>query len=258
MRTALNIWVVGGDRRQGKLAELLAEDGHTVHTFAMEEGGELEGVTTAVDLHRISLSDCVVLPLPAMGEGTLLHSPLSTKQYPIVEILEGLRPAQIVCGGMIDPRLTQMASQRGLIIHDYFSREELAIANAVPTVEGALQIAMEELPITLHGARTLVVGYGRLGKLLAHRLYGLGARVSVAARRYADLAWISALGYGVERTDQLKGWLCAYDLIINTVPAQVLDEETLLDVKPSCLVIDLASKPGGADVGIGGGISQLS
>lgn len=247
MRTVLNIWVIGGDRRQGKLAECLAEEGHTVHTFAMEEGGALEGVWAEETLHTVALADCVILPLPTTGEGSLLHAPLSARDYPLVELLNRLRPEQVICGGMIDGRLTQMASERGLMLHDYFEREELAIANAVPTVEGALQIAMEELPITLHRAHALVVGYGRLGKLLSHRLAGLGARVSVAARSYTDLAWISALGYGVERTDQLRGWLCGYDLIINTVPAQVLDEETLLDVKPNCLVIDLASKPGGVD-----------
>ena len=33
-----NIWVVGGDRRQVYLANLLREDGHTVHTEGLEEG----------------------------------------------------------------------------------------------------------------------------------------------------------------------------------------------------------------------------
>ena len=123
--------------------------------------------------------------------------------------------------------------------------------NAVPTAEGALQIAMEELPITLHGCRALVIGYGRLGKLLAHRLSALGAKVSVSARKWADLAWAEAFNYGVEQTDRLDGWLCGYDLVINTVPARVLDGGRLADLKPGCLVIDLASKPGGADVGKG-------
>ncbi|MBR2490677.1 MAG: dipicolinate synthase, partial [Ruminiclostridium sp.] len=36
-----NIWVVGGDRRQLYLAELLKDDGHTVHTAGLEG----EGVT---------------------------------------------------------------------------------------------------------------------------------------------------------------------------------------------------------------------
>ena len=87
----------------------------------------------------------------------------------------------------------------------------------MPTAEGAIQLAMEELPITLHGARVLVIGYGRLGRVLADRLAGL------------------------------KGWLCGYDLVVNTVPVRVLREAELADLKPGCLVIDLASKPGGVD-----------
>lgn len=106
---------------------------------------------------------------------------------------------------------------------------------------------MEELPVTVHGARVLVIGYGRVGKLTAHRFAALGAKVSVAARRFEDLAWAEALGYGVEQTGRLVGWLCGYDLVVNTVPARVLSEKELRDLKPGCLVVDLASKPGGVD-----------
>ena len=106
---------------------------------------------------------------------------------------------------------------------------------------------MEELPITLHGARVLVIGAGRLGKVLCQQLKGLGAGVNLAARKFSDLAWAQVWGCGAERSDQLSGWLCSYDLIINTVPVPILGREELSDLKPGCLVIDLASKPGGVD-----------
>ena len=121
------------------------------------------------------------------------------------------------------------------------------ISNALPTAEGAIQIALEELPITLHGARVLVIGFGRVGKALSRRLAGLGAKVSVAARKWADLAWAESCGYCGEQTEHLAGWLCGYDLVVNTVPAPVLGLTELADLKPDCLVIDLASKPGGVD-----------
>ena len=73
------------------------------------------------------------------------------------------------------------------------------------------------------------------------------ARVSVAARKYADLAWAESFGWGVEHTGQLAGWLCGYDLVINTVPARVLGREELADLRPDCLILDLASAPGGVD-----------
>ena len=247
MRNELNFWVVGGDMRQAKLAELLSADGHTVHTYALEELGPLAGVHAAEDLGEAELADCVVLPLPAAGEGGRLNAPLSGAAHPMEEVLAALRPGQVVCAGRVDPATAALAEGRGLTLHDYFTREELAVANAVPTAEGAIQIAMEELPITLHGARVLVIGYGRLGRALAPRLSALGARVSVAARKYAALAWAESFNWGTERIGQLAGWLCGYDLVVNTVPAPVLGEAELEELKPDCLVIDLASKPGGVD-----------
>ena len=248
MRNELNFWVVGGDMRQAKLAELLAADGHTVHTFALEELGPLEGVKGEETLAEAELADCVVLPLPAAGEDGRLNAPLSRRAHPLSEVLAALRPGQTVCAGRVDGAARAQAEALGLTLRDYFAREELAVANAVPTAEGAIQIAMEELPITLHGARVLVVGFGRLGRALAPRLAGLGARVSVAARKYADLAWAESFGFGTEHTGQLRPWLCGYDLVVNTVPARVLGEAELAELRPDCLVIDLASKPGGVDL----------
>ena len=120
-------------------------------------------------------------------------------------------------------------------------------ANALPTAEGAIQIAMEELPITLHDARVLVIGFGRLGQALAPRRRALGARVWVAARRYAQRAAAESMGLGSEGIHRLPDWLCGYDLVLNTVPAPVLGARELNALKERALVIDLASKPGGVD-----------
>ncbi len=244
MKHTLNIWVIGGDQRQAKLASLLRDDGHCVHTYALEKIDP----EPRSDLTGIELADCVILPLPVTGNGTMLNAPLSEEAHPLALLLDTLRPGQIICAGKVDPYTYSMAQERGLVLHDYFAREELAIANAVPTAEGALQIAMEELPITIHGSRALVIGYGRIGKLLSHRLSALGAKVSISARKWADLAWAEAYNHGVEQTETLDGWLCGYDLVLNTVPSRVLTQSRLAELKPGALVIDLSSKPGGVDM----------
>lgn len=247
MRRALYFWVAGGDLRQVRLAQSLQEDGHRVETFAMEhrpDPGLLPGSDTMRGMERC---DCVILPLPVTGGDGMLNAPLSDLRLPVEELLKGLSPGQIVCAGRVTQSMRVLAEQKQLILRDYFDREELAVANAVPTAEGAIQIAMEELPTTLYGQRVLVIGFGRLGKVLAHRLHGLGAKVTVSARSYGDLAWIEAYGYTPEHTGQLTGWLSSYDLIINTVPARVLDYPQLVDLKEGCLVIDLASRPGGVN-----------
>lgn len=121
------------------------------------------------------------------------------------------------------------------------------IANAVPTAEGALQIAMEELPITIHGAKTLVVGFGRIGHQLARTLQALGAHVSVSARSNASFAKIWAENFEVLDTRNLCNDLSKFDLIFNTVPAKVLGASELAALREDCLIVDLASKPGGID-----------
>ena len=235
--------------RQAKLAQLLAEDGHTVHLYALSADlPATPGLTEAETLAHIGRADCVVFPLPVCQEEGLLTAPFSPAPQPLAPILDCLTPLQFLCGGMLDRALEDMARRRGLTVHDYFAREELAVANAVPTAEGALQLAMEHLPITIHGARVLVIGFGRVGRLTAQRFAALGARVSVAARRYEQLAWAQAMGLGTEHLEQLAGWLCGYDLIVNTVPARVLGRAELEDLRRDCLVLDLASKPGGVDL----------
>lgn len=251
MKHTLNIWVIGGDLRQEKLALLLEGDGHVVHTCALGETPEGE-LRRGDDLNGVHLADCVILPLPVTGDGVTLNAPLAQREIMLADIFDHLRPEQLICGGRIDGVTQALARERNLTLHDYFAREELAVANAVPTAEGAVQIAMEELPITIHAARVLIIGYGRLGKLLAHRFAALGAKVSVSARKWSDLAWIEAFGYGVEQTEHLDGWLCGYDLIVNTVPTCVLGEERLAELKKGALVIDLASKPGGVDMAAAG------
>lgn len=238
--------IIGGDMRQGKLAELLAEDGHMVHMYGLERLPDPPNVPRAENLKEALAADCVILPLP-VREDNGLNMPFGAQQCSLEELAKALQPGQIVCGGMVPPYLALAAGEKGVRLVDYFAREELAIATAVPTAEGAIQLAMEELLTTVNGARVLIIGYGRLGKALAPRLAALGARLTISARSCSDLAWIEACGWNAGRTDELDGSLGRYDLIVNTVPARVLDEKRLLELKDNCLCIDLASRPGGID-----------
>lgn len=242
MLTSKKLWLIGGDDRQAALAGLLAEDGHRVHTYAMEERLCCERSLTGVEE-----ADFVILPLPALGADGRLNTPLSRVTLGVETILELLRPGQRVLAGRVSPLLRRLAEERGLTIEDYFDREELALLNAIPTAEGAIRIAMELLPVTLHGANILLVGFGRLGQALGPRLRGLGAAVTAAARRSAQRALAESMGLSTRPLEGLKEGLWGYDLVINTVPAPVLGVEELAALKEGAPVIDLASRPGGVD-----------
>lgn len=106
---------------------------------------------------------------------------------------------------------------------------------------------MENSQITLHGSKCLVLGFGRCGKVLAHMLKGIGANLSVEARSLSDLAYIESYGYVPVALGDLHLYLDQYNFIFNTIPTMILDEKKLKKVKEGCVIVELASKPGGVD-----------
>jgi len=239
--------VIGGDMRQVKLADLLALDGHQVSVFASDQmRSETAKLAPSLQdcLHN---TDCVILPLPLLGGCDQINTPLSDMVLPVEEVLSALIPKQVICGGRIPAEVIRGARTHGLELLDYFAREELVIANAAATVEGAIGVALEATSTVLLDSRVLITGFGRIGKLLALRLRALGVHVTVAARTFADLAWIEAYGYTAIHMDALDEHLSGYAILFNTVPHLLLDARRLALLDVSTLCIDLASKPGGID-----------
>ncbi len=234
--------VVGGDMRLARLAGLLRVDGHRVLCTGLERG-EARCVPLAEALEG---ADHVILPLPA-GGGETVNAPLAESPISVDELTELMTPRQTLFAGKVEGRLSELCRARGIRCFDYFDREELTVRNAAATVEGALEILMRELPATLLGTPVLVIGFGRIGKLLALRLHLLGARVTASARKPADRAWIECLGMESADTGALETVLPEFAAVVNTVPAPVLDEKRLALLRRDCLCLDLASKPGGVD-----------
>ena len=229
--------LIGGDRRQAELARLLAEDGNTVFT-----GGLSRWRAEPDDWERAVGAPVVVLPLPLCKEEGVLNcegAALST-----AELFARFRPEQRLLAGQVSPARRREAEALGLTLEDYFQREEFTVANAALTAEGAVQTAMERLDRTLLRMDCLVLGFGRIGKLLSYRLHGLGARVTATARKPGDLAWIRAYGWKALETGNLDGCLGTFGAVFNTVPSLVLDEPLLRQLPRDCLCVDLASVPG--------------
>lgn len=239
--------VIGGDLRSAYLAGLLAADGYKVITSGFDSTDLPPCVTGCTNpAQAVTLADCVVLPLPVTTDGSTVNAPFSRMRIPLDQVLNGVTPGQILVGGQISDVVRKEAECRGLVISDYLRREELAVMNAVPTAEGAIQLAMEELPVTIQGARCLITGFGRVAKTLTRLLIALGAQVTVAARKCADLAWARTEGCSAIEISQLSK-AGEYDVIFNTVPVLLFDKAILKDMEKSTLLIDLASRPGGVD-----------
>ena len=127
----------------------------------------------------------------------------------------------------------------------YARSESYLIANAALTAQGAADLLGRE--VRLPGSEILVLGWGRVGSLTALALMDSGARVTVFARRRESRAWAGALGFAAVGPEELDGALERFDVIVNTVPAPLLDRERLERTRPEALLLELASAPGGID-----------
>lgn len=240
--------VVGGDLRSVKLANLLKSDMKKVNIFGFKNAAFDTGIEEDASLsNAIDDSDIVIGPLPCSNDNETLNAPFYPGRIYINEIFNLMKKSQLFIAGRMNDKIIQLASAHGIKCIDLLEREEMAVLNAIPTAEGAIQIAMEEMPITLHDCKALILGYGRIGKILAKMLQGIGVKVFIEARKFHDLAWVRSYGYTPVSLSELSGYIGNADVIFNTIPHILLDEKMLSLIKPECLIIDLASKPGGVD-----------
>ena len=106
---------------------------------------------------------------------------------------------------------------------------------------------IENTDFNLQASNVLIIGFGRIGKILSNKLRLLGANVTCSARKQTDLAWIEAYGYKAMDTFNLEN-LEEYNIIINTVPHMIFGKDQLEKINKSCLLLELASRPGGFDL----------
>lgn len=239
-----NISIIGGDLRIVKLVDMLNADGYNVYTYGLEQAN-IDDIQKCKSIEEVSeKSDIIVSSIPFTSDGVNVNTPFSKNKISIEEVAKYIKGKTFIAG-RIEEELYQKFSETKAI--DLLKREELTVLNTIATAEGTIQIAMEESTKTLHGSKILVMGFGRVSKILSNMLKGIGAEVYCETRTTVNCAWIKAYGYNPILLDELDEELNKFDVIINTIPHIILNKERLKKVKKDCIIIDIASNPGGVD-----------
>jgi dipicolinate synthase subunit A len=238
-----NFLFLGGDMRSVYAAKRLGE---RYDCFAFGFSETLQSVVPV--LREITKFKSLVLPLPASRDEVHINAPFSKTPIPVSVIPQAVEAGGTVYCGKSFHGLKEICRQHNLTLVDYFEREELIIKNAVPTSEGCIEIIMREKQTTISGSEILLTGFGRVSKVLAKHLVALGAKVTVTARKYADLAWAEIEGCKTVHLSKLEDVLGKVDVIINSVPAVIFSAANMKKIKSDCLLLDLASKPGFEDM----------
>lgn len=238
----MKILICGGDERSVLLAKLLHGDGHEILCYCLDSAELPVGCRHA---DSPVCADAVILPVPTENAQGLLNAPLGAKPCRIEHILDGASSGTTVIGGKISAQIKTAAAERGLSVYDYMRCPEFTVKNAAITAEGAVSELMRRTRAALCDMRVLIVGWGRIGKLLINKLSALCPEVYLMSVNSEARALASELGCRGLPPDCPREVLSSFDAVINTAPAQVIPDLTAF--KSSCILLELASSPGGID-----------
>lgn len=234
-----SIAFLGGDKRSLFAADCFLRLGFEVYLAGFDLLESFGGLIVSDMQTALSKADIVVLPVTGI-RGNTIPCYFSDKE---LNINEDTFKNKLVFMGRGDTLRATCPTAR---VYDLLGREDFAVANAQPTAEGAVQVAMENFEDTILGSRCLVIGYGRIGRMLSQMLCALNADVDVATRSAEKAAYIRADGNTPVNLSEVVT-LGGYDIVFNTVPAMVIDKKLLRRSDCDTLIIDLASVPGGVD-----------
>ncbi|MBE5870028.1 MAG: hypothetical protein E7294_02025 [Lachnospiraceae bacterium] len=244
-----DVLLVGGDKRQYYMAKFLERAGFAISCFGAffpESEGALFQIKTAEKLKELlekKKYSAVILPTP-VGEDYVngTNYELRTKEFG--EWMKGQK-APLVFGGKLPHFLQTGLEKEGKTVVDFMRQEEIARMNGRLTAENAVLEAVLLSDTAVINTRSLVVGFGRCGEMLALVLSGLGSAVSVVETAPEKKMRARTYGYKVEKAEDLS----RYQFIFQTVPEKnILSDKRLVtllgaQINDNCVVIDISSEP---------------
>lgn len=250
MLTGMQIAVIGGDARQLEIIRKLVELDAKLSLVGFEQldhafTGAVKETISEVEFKNI---DAIILPVPGTDLEGYVETIFSNEKVQLTEeILQETPYHCTVYSGISNSYLDGITSKANRKLVQLFERDDVAIYNSIPTVEGTIMMAIQHTDFTIHGSKVAVLGLGRVGMSVARTFAALGAKVKVGARKTAHIARITEMALTPFHLDDLANNVKDIDICINTIPHPVVTASVISQMPSHTLIIDLASKPGGTD-----------
>ncbi len=238
--------VIGGDLRQTYLTEMFARGGGRVCHFALCEKPK-EGRAADSLSELCGAAPCVVGPIPFSKNGDVLNQSAQAQALPIDQILFHMHDGQTLAAGCISEDFRRKAVQKGVRVFDLMKDPQLSVFNTMATAEGAICEAIKRSPFNLRHSFCAVLGYGKCGSTITSYLKGMNCHVYAAANPLEERARAALVADEAGSLKQFASFAGKFDFVFNTVPAPVMGQEILEKIKPSAVIVDIASAPGGVD-----------
>lgn len=232
------ILIVGGDKRQRLLCDMLKEKGYN----CCYENSDVSSVTEQLYSSRL-----IILPVPVSGNSEYVYSDNAEFRLKLKELLGEIRSDQLVLGGGFRRDAVDIFHENQVIFRDMLRFEHFVRYNAYLTAQGAVRLLLESTDRLVTGQKILITGFGRVASALAEAVKGLKADVFIAARSPEQLTEAECLGYRALDIKNAGRLIYLFDYIFNTVPENIFSERDVSHIKDESIYFELASKPYGTD-----------
>ena len=241
----MNAIFLGGDLRQKYACELL--NNNNIYSEFYDDF-----LLDNIMKDKIAQSSIVVFPIPTIKNEIFLNNSSSTL-IKFNEIITFINNNSLVFGGKLSQLIKNIFTDLNLSYVDLFDIESFQIQNALLSAEGAIYYAKQRFDRSIHGSKIAVLGFGRIGKILSYLLHSQGAKITVCARKDSDYTWSRVIGfdgYKIKISDDRNNLSLInneYDIIFNTIPHWIIEEDLAKRINPNTIIIDIASHPYGID-----------
>ncbi len=188
-----------------------------------------------VSLENIGTADIVILPFVNVEKEVEIDR----------KFFDSLKDGVKVYTGAKDEKLRIKFNEAGFSYKEVLDSQIMTILNALPTAEGVLYNVIGDYDKCLEGARVLVLGYGVCGSVIAEKFKAIKAKVSVFEQ--CELKKADARNLGMRTIKERDIAEHNFDIIINTIPLNVVTEETISKLSIDTLIFEVASAPFGFD-----------
>lgn len=242
-----SIAVLGGDLRQCYSAEYLYSCGWDVTCFHTPDFPYHSGIILEDQLAQaLGQADAVLLPTPLSKDGTHLFQPEGQDPPCFLEkIWDQVKPKQTIAVHSLAQEQLGMLEEKGCKVFQFAQSPVFASENAMLTAEGLLSEVIRYTPFSLSSARVLLLGYGFCGSAIGTLLHPICRSIYVLEQDLEKQSLAQKKGICPIQKEDFSTVLPHCSLVINTIPATVLEKEWIQELPGSCHIFDIASSPFG-------------
>ncbi|MCI9083539.1 MAG: hypothetical protein HFI70_14915 [Lachnospiraceae bacterium] len=242
-----SITIIGGDLRQCYAAEYFRMLGWQTTCWHTPEFPFHSDIYAAGSLRdAVEHSRLILAPAPLTRDGNNLFQPESIPFHCSLDSLWAeLNADHTLAALSLNDTQKQILNSKGCKTLTFGSYDFFTAENAVLTAEGLLAEVIRYTPFSLSSANMLLLGFGRCGSAIGRLFHPLCRGIYLLEQDPQRQALAKSSSLFPVTAEDLPQILPQCQILINTIPAPVLEPSALCLLHHSCHIFDIASAPCG-------------